>query len=92
MVKLRVDGYKLTEHATRQAVREELKALTHRKPPTAVCKYCLIHKQALAAKDLRPGLEKVPQTATKVRFVKSSEFARFCEEVSAGHTLVGVSH
>jgi hypothetical protein len=53
--------------------------------------YCIIHKEALASRDLEPKLHSVLQGAVKVvNFVKvhplnSLLFAVFCEEMQADH-------
>ena len=60
-------------------------------PPRAVSTHCVLHRDALAAKDIEPGLLDVMNTAvTIVYFVKtratnSRLFTALCEEVGADH-------
>ena len=62
-----------------------------RPPPRAVSTHCVLHRDALAAKDIEPGLLDVMNTAvTIVYFVKtratnSRLFTALCEEVGADH-------
>uniref|UniRef100_UPI00398F2BF5 protein FAM200B-like n=1 Tax=Pristiophorus japonicus TaxID=55135 RepID=UPI00398F2BF5 len=59
--------------------------------PGAIWTHCFLHREALAAKDIEPGLHGVLNTAvTLVNFIKSRArnsrcFVALCEEVGAEH-------
>jgi hypothetical protein len=69
-----------------------LQALIRKKAPEALWTHCMIHRQALASKDLSPILDQVLQTSiTVVNFIKTRPlqarlFARLCNEMGADFT------
>ncbi|KMQ87159.1 scan domain-containing protein 3-like protein [Lasius niger] len=73
---------------------KSLQALVKEKNPQCIWTHCMIHREALAAKELSPGLNIVFTTVVtvinyiKMRPLKSRLFSELCKDMGAEHSVL----
>jgi zinc finger BED domain-containing protein 5/7/8/9 len=71
-----------------------IQALVKQKSPQCIWTHCMIHREALASKDMSPGLDFVLKSVVavvnyiKMRPLKSRVFSAICKDVGAAHSAL----